>query len=202
MNNYNHIIEKLRNNEIYILPTDTIYGLCGIATKEHVVKKIYTIKQRDYRKSLTIFPESIVRIEQYVVLNDFSRELIRNFFPGNLTLVLRKKNNNKLSKNISQNEFLGIRCPNHPLLQNILTELDDPLIATSVNCSGESDINDADALKNFAQQHAINCILGERQKVSQPSTILKIDGNEYEFLRHYPGSDLYKKIMQIIEYHY
>lgn len=193
-----NITNNLKNNKLHILPTDTIYGLCGIATNYYVIEEIYNIKKRDEKKALTIFPESIEKIEQYVFLNTLSRELIQNFFPGTLTLVLRKKNNKKISPNISRNEFLGIRSPNHPLIQNILQKLNAPMAATSVNCSGEPDINDSEELKKFAYKHSINLILEENQKISQPSTILKIDGNKYEFLRYYPESDLYKQIMNIL----
>lgn len=197
---HQNIIEILYNN-VCILPTDTIYGIFGLATDTEIIKKIYQIKRRNSKKALTIFPESMEKISDYVILDSLSQKLISQFFPGNLTLVLRKKESEILAKNISPNDFLGIRFPNHPLLQKILMELKQPLVATSVNCSGDPDLNSPVELQKFADQHNVPLFLEKKHKISPPSIVLKIDGNKYEFLRYYPESVSYKKIMKIIKQH-
>lgn len=190
------IIQKLHQGEIFIFPTDTIYGLCCLANNIRSVQKIYQIKERDLQKSLTVFAQSIEKIADYVKLNALSKKLIEEFFPGALTLILPKTDDQ--FDHISNNQFLGIRYPKDDFLQNILKQLHSPLIATSVNISSESEISTVSELIYFAQQNQINLIFDPNYQKKKSSTILKIAKHETRFLRFYPQEPLYQQIKKII----
>ena len=81
----------LKNGDLVIFPTETVYGLGGNATDENAIKKIYKIKNRPSNNPLICHFKNINSIEKDFVINDTSYELARKFWPGPLTLDFRKK---------------------------------------------------------------------------------------------------------------
>ena len=118
-------------DKIFIYPTDTIYGIGCDAENCFLVDKIRKIKKRDSKPFSVIAPN----IEWILKNCETNEEEIKKFLPGPYTLILKKKDKNFL-KNVSDNEFLGIRIPLHPMT-DFLQKTGKPIVTTSVNFSGE-----------------------------------------------------------------
>ena len=88
--NINKAQKILKNGDLVIFPTETVYGLGGNATDENAIKKIYKIKNRPSNNPLICHFKNINSIEKDFVINDISYELANKFWPGPLTLVLEK----------------------------------------------------------------------------------------------------------------
>ncbi len=135
--------EKLKNkkpefflDKIFIYPTDTIYGIGCDAENEFLVEKIRKIKRRDTKPFSVIAPS----IEWILKNCETTKDEIEKFLPGAYTLILKKKDKNFLSK-VSENEFLGVRIPLHPITE-ILQKTGKPIVTTSVNFSEEPFVTD------------------------------------------------------------
>lgn len=123
---------------VFIFPTDTVYGIgCSIYDQE-AQKKIYEIKGRDFNKPLAVLCANLEQIEEIAVVDDFARRLILNYLPGGLTLILKSK---PKIQQIINSETIGVRIPNHLQALEILREK-GPMTTTSVNQSGEPPLND------------------------------------------------------------
>ena len=133
------IVSKLLN-DIFIYPTDTIYGIGCDAENKKLVDKIREIKDRDEK------PLSIIAPSKEYILKNFvtDRKEIDKYFPGQYTLILKKKQRDYL-KHISDNEFVGVRIPAHPFTE-IIQKLNKPIVTTSVNISGEKPANKIDEI--------------------------------------------------------
>lgn len=118
-------------NQIFIYPTDTIYGIGCNAEDEKLVEKIRKIKNRDEK------PFSVIAPSKKWILENFetTEKEIDKYLPGKFTLLLKRKNPNFL-KWVSNNNRIGVRIPKHELTK-ILQNLGKPIITTSVNLSGE-----------------------------------------------------------------
>lgn len=88
------VAKKVKSGELIIYPTDTVYGVGGIIEKEEALKKIYVAKERTFSSPLIalVSDENIVEKIAYIDKNKEKIEkLMKSFWPGALTIILRKK---------------------------------------------------------------------------------------------------------------
>ena len=82
----------LKNGGVIAHPTDTCYGLAADMMNPHAVKKVQAIKGRDFNKPMSIMlsvPEQL-KIDKYVILDEFSKFVVYKLFPSAVTLLLPK----------------------------------------------------------------------------------------------------------------
>lgn len=127
------VIEVLRRGGLVIYPTDTVYGLGADAENENAVRKVYEVKGRPEEKRLTIAVSDTKMLEEYALLDDITRELLRKFLPGKVTFVLKKT---ARVLDLVNPEAIGVRIPNLPIILEIIREFGRAITATSANLSG------------------------------------------------------------------
>lgn len=139
----------MKNDKIYIFPTDTVYGIgCSLYDAE-AQNQIYKIKQRKKDKPFAVLCSSLEQIKEIADVDAVSEILIKEFMPGGLTLILPAKE--KTAK-ILGIETVGVRIPNHVVALNLLDDL-GPMTTTSVNKSGELPLNDYnDIIGEFGEE--------------------------------------------------
>ncbi len=126
----------LSKDEIIAIPTETVYGLAGNAFSEVAVKKIYDLKQRPYYNPLIVHIKSADFLPNVASdIPESALTLARAFWPGPLTLVLKKQD---LIPDLvtAGKDTVAIPMPNHLLTQQLLNKLDFPLAAPSANPFG------------------------------------------------------------------
>ena len=118
------------------LPTETVEGYAVALSSEPGIRELMRIKERgfDSGKIFTLVPESLESISKYVLVSDLAAKLIREYFPGELTLILPK---NPSFRHFYYDHFdtIGIRIPDYPLFPELLKE-NGAIILTSANPKG------------------------------------------------------------------
>ncbi|MBL7812194.1 MAG: threonylcarbamoyl-AMP synthase [Bacteroidetes bacterium] len=173
----------LLKGELAGIPTETVYGLAANALQPEEVLKIYKAKNRPAFDPLIVHLSSASEMEKYAVeIPDMAWKLAREFWPGPLTLVLKKS---PLIPDIttSGSNTVALRVPSHPLTLALLQQLPFPLAAPSANPFGY--VSPTTAAHVQAQLgHAICYILnGGPCTVGLESTILDLSGAEPVLLR-------------------
>ena len=159
------IISQL-SQEIFIYPTDTIYGIGCDAENIKAVEKIRIIKQRD-QKPFSIIAPSI----EYILENfETNKTFIEKYLPGPYTLILKKKNKYFLS-HVSDNEYIGVRIPKH-LFTEILQKTNKPIVTTSVNLAGEKPANSINQINKKILKE-VDLIINGGTLSGKPSTLIK-----------------------------
>lgn len=180
--NISKICEVLENGGLVVTPTDTVYGIMGDALNLEAVKKVYEAKHRAYNKPLILLMDSYEMIKEYTL--DISEEedrIMREFFPGLLTIVLKK--NNKIDDLISGGmDTVGIRIPGNEDLIRIIKKLGRPIFSTSANISDEEVITSIDKLDRRLLKY-IDYVEDGGEIVAASSTIVKVDNKEMKILR-------------------
>ena len=126
----------LEAGELVAIPTETVYGLAGNALNAEAAARIFTVKNRPQFDPLIVHVPDIAIAENYVTeIPDKARKLANHFWPGPLTLLLKKKPciPDLVTAGL---DTVGIRCPNHTLTQDLLKSLPFPLAAPSANPFG------------------------------------------------------------------
>jgi len=181
--NLKEIKTVLDQDGIIIFPTDTVYGIgCNCYSIEGL-KKLFAFKNRPLSKPINVLTDSVTKIETVAKeLNSKERELIKKYLPGDLTIIVDKKENvpDLLTANLTT---VGVRIPNHKMALEILKNYPYPLATTSVNLAGESPgVEVEDFLEEF--QNKVDIIVdGGKSPIGVASTIVRVESNEIKILR-------------------
>ena len=130
--NIKQIKEILDNDGVIVYVTDTVWGLGCLPTSEKGVKKIYEIKHREAQKPLILMSSEAYHLLEYVKqpLTKTASKLIKEYFPGALTLVMEKSD--KTPYYITSGmETVGIRVPNNPIFKEICENITGNVLATT-----------------------------------------------------------------------
>ncbi|MGE5041844.1 MAG: L-threonylcarbamoyladenylate synthase [Candidatus Levyibacteriota bacterium] len=135
--NVHKTIEVFKNGGIVVFPTDTAVGIGCRMDNEASVRRIFEIKQRSFDNALLVLVDSEEMAEQYVAIpEEVKTKLIDIYWPGGLSIFFKTKLG-KVSGLVTGNtDILAVRWPKHAELQNIITAVGVPIIATSANISG------------------------------------------------------------------
>ena len=128
-------VNLLRQNKIIAIPTDTVYGLAGIASQTDSIQRLYEIKERSESKPLCISVSGVEDIEIWAVVDHLSPHLLPAILPGPYTVVLKRKPalNPSLNPGV---DTVGIRVPRYKFIRHI-AYLVGPIALTSANKSNE-----------------------------------------------------------------
>lgn len=132
------IKDILLNDGVIAYVTDTVWGLGCFPDSEKAVKKIYEIKHRDAKKPLILMSGEIYPLIKYVKeLPKSAHKLIKQHFPGALTLVLEKSNlvPDYITSGLNT---VGIRVPDNEIFADICKSIPEQVLATtSANLSSQ-----------------------------------------------------------------
>jgi L-threonylcarbamoyladenylate synthase len=147
--NIEEAIVALENNNIIALPTETVYGLAGNAFSESAIEKIFALKNRPHYNPLIVHIKSIDYLQLVAKeIPAIALQLASTFWPGPLTLVLKKQDNIP-SIVTGGKDTVGVRVPNHPVALELLNKLDFPLAAPSANPFGSISPTTAGHVYNY-----------------------------------------------------
>ncbi len=188
-------ILELKNDGIVVIPTETVYGLAGNAFSIRAVEKIYSLKNRPSHNPLIVHIASVDDLKKVVKdIPDDAYKLANAFWPGPLTLVLKKK---EIIPDIvtSGLNTVAIRIPNHSLTLKLLKKLPFPLAAPSANPFGAiSPTSPSHVLEYFQNQLTLD---GGECERGLESTIVGFDESENPVIyRH--GSIPEEEIREVV----
>ena len=140
-------VSVLKNGGIVAYPTDTVYGLGADAFNEDAVSQVYRVKQRPRNQPLSILVSDKSDLAQLTdTLTESARLLAERFWPGGLTLVLRKTSSVPHWVTAG-GETVAVRIPDHPVALDLIRSLGKPLIGTSANLSGLPGVTSAEEVR-------------------------------------------------------
>jgi L-threonylcarbamoyladenylate synthase len=142
---YRKAREVLREGGVVALPTDTVYGLCAVATDDGAVRRLFDIKQRLSGQSLPVFVGSIEQAALIAEMAATARVLADAFWPGPLTIVARRSP--EFRTLAAAGETIGVRVPDDAVLRELATQL-GPLTGTSANLSGMPEAHSAEEVRD------------------------------------------------------
>lgn len=182
--NFAQIKGYLEQGKIICFPTETVYGLGCASDNYKAVEKIYSIKERDSEKPLSLLVGNISLIAKIANISSMTKKLINYFSPGPITYVLPIKNNELIAGNIySKDNFIGMRIPNHKELLDLLNYYNKPIIGTSCNLSGEKDVTRLYDIPIIIKNKIDYILEASEPELARASTVIKIIDDNIELLR-------------------
>lgn len=161
------IADLLKSGQIGVFPSDTIYGVHGLALNQAVVERIYKLKGRPKRKPFIILIHSLADLALFgIKLDSQTRQILQKVWPGKVSVVLGS---------------MAFRMPKDDFLQKILSEC-GPLLSTSANLSGHSSAkNIAEAKSYFG--NLVDFYINGGDLADSSSTVVSLSKGKVKILR-------------------
>jgi L-threonylcarbamoyladenylate synthase len=135
----------LRAGGLVAFPTETVYGLGGDACDDRAVARIFEAKGRPSFNPLIVHFADLDTLKSHVHWTPEAELLAQTFWPGPLTLVLRKQADSPISPLVSAGlDTIAVRLPAHPAARAVLRALGRGVAAPSANRSGQISPTQAD----------------------------------------------------------
>ncbi len=126
----------LRQGQLVVIPTDTVYGIAALATDPTAIKALYHVKGRPEAKGIPVLLADATGVE--LVARDvppFAEQLIERFWPGPLTLILPRRLD--LPAILTRIDTVAVRVPDDVVAQTIIRDAGGAVAVSSANLSGE-----------------------------------------------------------------
>ena len=175
----------LRAGGLVAFPTETFYGLGADAANEKAVARLYAVKRRPADHPVIIhFAAAQAAFDWAREVPDAARKLAQKFWPGPLTLILKRSRQARDFVNGAQ-DTVGLRVPSHPVAQELLRLFDGAIAAPSANRFGLVSPTTAAHVRDDLGKDVDLVLEGGASDVGIESTIVDLSGATPVLLR--PG---------------
>lgn len=166
------LADRLKNGDLLVLPTDTVYAFVTLAQNKESVAQIQRIKDLPKHKALTLYCRDFSQMSTYVRSqgNQLFR-FLKEILPGPYTLIFDAAKSLPHYAVTKQNT-VGIRIIEHPLIAALLGEVDLPLIGSSLDMPPE-EMNDFEELAD-RYENRVDAVISCGDVPAQFSTILDV----------------------------
>lgn len=182
-------VDLLKQGKIIAFPTDTVYGIGGDPLNEQAILSIFKLKSRSNTQALPVLLPDLEHIYPWIDLDYLNKlnltsklfDLLANFWPGALTVVVKKAKH--VSHLLTANQdTIALRVPNHPITLALLKAFNSGIIGTSANKSGDfSAINSKQVQSAFGDKLFV--LDGDICVIGKESTIISFLDHKISILR-------------------
>lgn len=181
------IVECLLDGGVIIYPTDTIYGLGCDIYQHKAVEKIARIKQTKLNKNqMSFICKDLSDLSQFTKsISTPLYRILKSHLPGPFTFILpASKEVPKILQ--TKKNTIGLRVPDNIICQTLLTELDHPILSTSLPGDIVEDYTDPEIMyENFKDQ--VDIVVNGGIGHMEPSTVVDCTKEPYELIRQGAG---------------
>jgi len=178
--------KRLQSGALVAVPTETVYGLAADSTNAGAIADIYRTKGRPDFNPLIVHVPDIDAARKIGAFNDLATMLAKQFWPGPLTLVVPKTSDCPVTSAVTAGlDTIALRCPAHPLMQELLKVSGLFLAAPSANKSGSISPTSTQHVERSLGKAAPMILDGGPCQSGIESTIVAIRDKNYQILR--PG---------------
>lgn len=187
----------LGEGELVAFPTETVYGLGALATRDDSVKKVYAAKGRpsDNPLIVTVADEAMMRPYAKEV-PERAEKLIKHFWPGPLTILLLAKEGALPESVTGGLPTVAFRCPDDQLTHDLIAKLGYPIVGPSANTSTKPSPTTAQHVYHDLKGKIAGIVDGGETEVGLESTIVDLSVNPAVVLR--PGKITPEEISQVL----
>jgi len=187
-------IFALKNGELIVYPTDTLYGIGADINNIEAINKVYDIKKRSKNNPLSVAVSDIKSIKRIAFLDKKSNALAEKFLPGPLCLILNKKE--EVPEIVTSGlKKIAIRIPNNKTALT-LTKKFGPITCTSANIHRKATPNSINTIYMHLKDK-VSVYIDEGRLSSEPSTIVDATSDKIRILRD--GAISKKEIQNVID---
>lgn len=176
--------EMLKQGGIAAIPTDSCYAFVCHLDDKSAVERLRRLKGISEKQHLALLCRDLSELGSYAKVNNIQYRLLKSVFPGPYTFILEATK--EVPKRVSHpsKKSIGLRVPEHPVVQGILEHLEGALIATTAQLPGMDEPFHQGEEVRLALEHELDLIVcdGEYTGV-RPTTVIDWTGADPVVIR-------------------
>ena len=170
-------VEIVRNDGLIVYPTDSSYALgCHVGDKRGM-ERIRRIRALGSQHNFTLVCRDLSEIATYARVNNSAYRLLKSLTPGPYTFVLQATHEVPRRLQNPKRKTIGIRVPDHPVVQALLEELGEPLMSSTLILPGrelpETDVHDM----RERLEHDVDLVIDGGHCGLEPTTVIDMTGD-------------------------
>ena len=184
----------IKEGKLVLFPTETVYGIGANGFDDNAVKRIFIAKGRAQDNPLILHIANIKMLDLITIdITNLERRLINDFFPGPLTIILKK--NKCVPYSVTAGlDTVGVRMPSNKIARDLIELAGIPLAAPSANISGRPSGTNIQDIFNELNSKVDYIIDGGDTKIGLESTVIRVVDNKIHILR--PGKITYDDLVK------
>lgn len=171
------VAKILRDGGLVIMPTETVYGLGCNAYSAAAAYDVFEAKGRPHDNPLIVHVSDPDEAENFAVTTPLYKKLAKQFMPGPLTVILKKKDVIP-SEVTAGGDTVGVRCPSHPTAREFIRLAGVPVAAPSANLSGSPSPTTFEHCVNDMMGRVDAIIDGGACEIGLESTVVLLTGDD------------------------
>ncbi|NDB00520.1 MAG: threonylcarbamoyl-AMP synthase [Betaproteobacteria bacterium] len=180
-------VAMLSRGEVLAVPTDSSYALVCHLDDRAAADRLRRIRGVDDKHPLTLLCRDLSELASYARVDNRQFRLLKSATPGPYTFILEASKEVPRRLSHPSRKTIGLRLPDHRVLQELLALHNGPLLATTLIAPGDSEpLNDAtDIRERF--EHQIAAVINAGACPREPTTVLDLSGDEPALIRQGRG---------------
>ena len=180
-------VECLRAGGVIVYPTDSCYALgCHIGDKS-ALERIRSIRETDRHHHFTLVCRDLADVGRYAVVENWQYRLLRTHTPGPYTFLLKASRETPRRLKHERRGTIGLRVPDHPVTQMLLTELGEPVMSSTLLLPGEElPRTDAKEIYDLLEQK-VDLVLDGGNCGLVPTSVIDLSAGHAEVVREGRG---------------
>lgn len=190
---------EIKNGNLVLFPTETVYGIGANALDAEAVKKIFIAKGRAQDNPLIVHISNIQMLEDIVAnIGVLEHKLIEKFWPGPLTVIFQRKSKEVIPNIVTANlDTVGVRMPSNIIAKKLIEKAGVPIAAPSANVSGKPSGTKVEDIISELDGKVEYILDGGFTDIGLESTVIKVENNKIHILR--PGKITREQLEEVIE---
>lgn len=180
-------VALIRDGAVLAYPTDSAYALgCHLGDKP-ALERITRIRELNDKHNFTLLCRDLSDIATYAKVDNATYRLLKTYTPGAYTFILNASSEVPRRILHPKRKTIGIRIPDHIICQALLTELNEPLLTTTLQLPGDTEpLNDPEIIRDRLGSR-IELIIDGGHGTLEPTTVVDLSGDAPVVLREGRG---------------
>ena len=180
-------VALLAKGEVLAVPTDSSYALVCHLDDKAAADKLRRIRGVDDKHHLTLLCRDLSELASYARVDNRQFRLLKSATPGPYTFILEASKEVPRRLSHPSRKTIGLRVPDHKVLQALLALHNGPLLATTLIAPGDGEpLNDAQDIRDRFEHH-IAAVIDAGACPREPTTVIDLSGDEPQVVREGRG---------------
>jgi tRNA threonylcarbamoyl adenosine modification protein (Sua5/YciO/YrdC/YwlC family) len=180
-------VALLSAGQVLAVPTDSCYALVCHIDDKAAAERLRAIRRIDDKHHLTLLCRDLSELANYARVDNRQYRLLKAATPGPWAFILEASKEVPRRLSHPARKTIGLRVPDHKVLQELLTLHGAPLLATTLIPAGETEpLNDAEEIR-ARYQHELAAVIDAGACPLEPTTVIDLTGDEPEIMRRGRG---------------
>ncbi|MCB9405519.1 MAG: threonylcarbamoyl-AMP synthase [Tetrasphaera sp.] len=176
-------VDRLRDGALIAYPTDSGYALGAMLGNQTAKDRIMTIRHLDDKHHFTLICRDFAQLGQFVIIDNAVFRAIKAATPGPYTFILPATKEVPRRLMHPKKKTVGVRIPEHPVVRELLAELGEPLLSSTLILPGESEPMSEGWLVKDELDHQVDLVIDSGECGTEPTTVVDFSDGQAEVVR-------------------